>query len=134
MGWLRRKRDSAALDRAYRVGFLVANDSRSPALRQFEEWCRQKDRPLVWIRPCAQCADIILDMGPCSWHLAAEAIEELELLLAMTAPHRRARLGTTYCRIYGVPSGQAEVVAFRLFDLVMESRPELAQSCGHGIG
>jgi hypothetical protein len=134
MGWLWRKRDSTALDRACRVGFIVASDSLSSSLRQFEAWCRENDRPLIWIRPFARSADILLDMGMCSWNLANDSLEELEVLLNMTSPHRGARVGKACVRIYGVPSALSEVLAFRVFELAMERRPEPVIPCGQAVG
>ena len=130
MSWLPRDRDPVAFDRACRVGFLMASDMHARAFGRFEAWCRQHGRPLVWIRPRGRWADIVLRMDPCGWYLTDELVEELDFLLDVTTPHSAVMASAGSCTVFGVPIGQSDAVAFRLFERALEGRPDGAQVSG----
>jgi hypothetical protein len=122
MSWLHRERADETFDRACRVGFLVAGDLSTPVFDRFEAWCRQHDRPLVWIRPRGRWADISLRMETCGGHLTEERVAEWGLVLDLMTPHDTVSASGTGYLINGVPLGQAEMVAFRLFEWALDSR------------
>ena len=122
MSWHHREPADATFDRACRVGFLVAGDPSAPLFSRFEAWCRQHDRPLVWIRPRGRWAEISLRVDTCGGHLTQEGVEEWGFLLDLMTPHGAASAGGTCYTINGVPLAQAEMIAFRLFEWALESR------------
>ena len=130
MSWSHRDRAEATFDRACRVGFLMACDPSAPVFHRFEAWCRQHDRPLVWIRPRGRGADISLRMDTFGGSLTSEEVEEWSLLLDLMTPHDTVSAGSTCYTINGVPLGQSEMVAFRLFEWAIDSRQGEVQAGG----
>ena len=69
-------------------------------------------------------------MDPCGWYLTDELVEELDSLLDVTTPHSAVMASAGSCTVFGVPIGPSDAVAFRLFGLALEGRPDGAQVSG----
>ena len=134
MSWLHRERADETFERACRVGFLVECDPSAPVFDRFEAWCRQHDRPLVWISPRGRSAAISMRIDTCGGRLTEEGVEEWGLLLDLMTPHDTVSVSDTCYTITGVPLGQSETVAFRLFEWAIDSPRGEAQATGRSGG
>ncbi len=123
MFWRHRAQPDDDLERACRVGFLVVGTSSTAALKRFETWCRQHGRPLVWIRSSGRRADVALRMDTCRGSLAEEERDEWSFRLDLMTPHGGVLADGLSYLITDVPLGQAEMVAFRLFEWASDGLP-----------
>ena len=119
---------NAAFDRACQVGFLMTGDGARPLFRRYEAWCRERHRPLVWIRTHGRRADVSLRVDTRGGVLTPETIEEWTFLLDLMTPHGAVWPTPTGYTVSDVPLGQSEVIAFRLYEWAAEDSPCEAQT------
>lgn len=115
--------DSEAFERAKRVGYVVHHAEGLAAGRYWR--CHVNRYPFIAIRKSGGCAEVSCDLSPGGVlaGFGAEAMKKVDALFGWPPEEYGPRTSIAFVHAEEVPAGQAETIAFRLYEAAIDCVP-----------